>query len=429
MAASHGIVTQTIAAKAPWQNGRTERHGQHFKELLEKAREEAVITSKEELELLMQEVEMTKNRFSNRSGFSPVQRQIGQWPRVPSSLLGDDVIDPGLMNGAVVDDMERLHEMRRLAQKAFVEHNAKEALKRVERGRTRAPQEFTAGDYVFVYRVPRQKKRKHEGGQPSHERSPNKATWIGPGTVIAVDGASLWVSMYGELWRVAREQCRPATNVEKQGIEEVMRSCKELVEEFKRSSHRKGYKDLRGERWPEDDEDEEGGLKEEGEDLEAKRRRVEEEEVEEEGYTPTEPITTPRSRSRSPRDRAPSSWEDEPEEEREEDETRSQQRKREEQEEDASRKKKKEEEDEGYQRSLQESIKERGHWTGCHPSLDLSDGSPTEAQSTHTFKNGSCQAGWKKKTKTSGYFARRTCKDWQKEVRRTSGRSTSRKRR
>lgn len=173
MAASHGIVTQPIAAKAPWQNGRTERHGHHFKELLEKPREEAVITTREELQLLMQEVEMAKNRFSNRSGFSPVQRQISQWPRVSSTLLGDDVIDPGLMNGAVVDDMERVLEMRRIAQKAFVEHNAKEALRRVEGGRSRPPQEFNAGDYVFVCRVPRQKK-KQEGGSPAARTLPTK---------------------------------------------------------------------------------------------------------------------------------------------------------------------------------------------------------------------------------------------------------------
>ena len=300
MAVSHGIVTQTTAARAPWQNGRTERHGAHYKELLEKAREEAVITSSQELQLLMQEVEMTKNRFSNRSGFSPVQRQIGQWPRVPSNLLGDDVIDPGLMNGAVVDDMERMHEMRRIAQKAFIEHNAKEALKRVEQGRTRVPQEFTAGDYVYVYRVPRAKKRKHEGSLPSHERTPNKATWVGPGTLIAVDGASLWISMFGELWRVAREQCRRAINIEQQGIEEAMRSCKELIEDFKRSSNRKGYKDLRGEAWPEEDEgeDAEGTFRkrprEEGaaeEEEEANRRRPRREEEEGRGmeeYSPTQ---------------------------------------------------------------------------------------------------------------------------------------------
>ena len=47
LAAAKGIVTQSVAARAPWQNGRTERHGQHYKELLEKAREETVITSKD----------------------------------------------------------------------------------------------------------------------------------------------------------------------------------------------------------------------------------------------------------------------------------------------------------------------------------------------------------------------------------------------
>ena len=61
----------------------TERHGDHYKELLEKARSEVVLTCEKELRLLMQEVEQVKNRYSNRSGFSPVQRQIGQWPRSP----------------------------------------------------------------------------------------------------------------------------------------------------------------------------------------------------------------------------------------------------------------------------------------------------------------------------------------------------------
>ncbi|CAL1165045.1 unnamed protein product [Cladocopium goreaui] len=234
LATSCGIVVQPIAAKAPWQQGRTERHGALFKELLAKGREETVISSPEELRRLMQETEMAKNRFSNRSGYSPIQRQIGQWPKVPSELLSDDVIDPGLMDGAVVDDMERSLELRRIAQKAFIEHNARESLRRIEKGRSRVPQEFQAGDYVYVYRVAREKKRKHEIGPRSQEHVPNKASWIGPGTIVAVDGASLWISMFGELWRTAREQCRTATNIEKQGIEEVMRSCKELESPGKR---------------------------------------------------------------------------------------------------------------------------------------------------------------------------------------------------
>ena len=83
----HGVAVHQIGSKAPWQQGRTERHGGHYKELLAKARQEVVVTEERELRLLMQEVEQTKNRFSHRSGFSPVQRQIGHWPRVPGERV------------------------------------------------------------------------------------------------------------------------------------------------------------------------------------------------------------------------------------------------------------------------------------------------------------------------------------------------------
>lgn len=52
------------------------------------------------------------------------------------------------------------------------------------------------------------------GGKEVTETGANKPTWVGPGTVIAPDGANLWVSMLRkELWRVAREQCRPVTSI------------------------------------------------------------------------------------------------------------------------------------------------------------------------------------------------------------------------
>ena len=57
--------------------------------------------------MLTQEVEVAKNRFTNRSGYSPIQRQIGQWPRLSGCLLTDDLVDVSLMESAVVDDFER----------------------------------------------------------------------------------------------------------------------------------------------------------------------------------------------------------------------------------------------------------------------------------------------------------------------------------
>ena len=248
-AAGHGVVVHQTAARAPWQQGRTERHGGHYKELMEKARSEVVITNDQEMKSLMREVEQAKNRFSNRSGFSPVQRQIGQWPRVPTSILSDEGIDPSLVEGMVVDDLERLHEMRRVAQKAFVETNARSAVRRTLNARARPWQDYAVGELVYVYRVPRARKRRHGGAEPI-EKGSNRPMWVGPGVVVAPDGANLWISMMGELWRASREQCRPATRDEKAGVEEVMKECHELVEEFKRNVNRVGYKDITKEEKP-----------------------------------------------------------------------------------------------------------------------------------------------------------------------------------
>ncbi|CAK9115684.1 unnamed protein product, partial [Durusdinium trenchii] len=233
LAASHGIVTHQIAARAPWQQGKTERHGAHYKDLLEKARAEAVASSEDELRRLMQEVEMVKNRFSNRLQL-------------------------------VTDDMERQLERRRVAQKAFVEHN--ETVKKAFRARSRPPQEFSAGDYVYVYRVPHQRKRR-VGGPDFVDRATAKPYWVGPGTVISIEGASLWISMFGELWKTAREQC----------IEVIMQDCKELLEEYRKRSNRAGFKDLTQEPWPEEEE-------QDGERHGVKRSR--EAEVDEQGGNP-----------------------------------------------------------------------------------------------------------------------------------------------
>ena len=285
-ASANGIVIYQIGARAPWQNGKTERHGAHFKELLEKARAEMVVTEEAELRRLMQEVESVKNRFSNRSGFSPIQRQIGQWPRAPTEITSDEVIDPTLVAGALVDDVERIWEMRRLAQKAFVEHNARAAVSKALRARSRTSVEYQPGDFVYVYRVHRQRKRK-VGGVVDIDHAKNKPTWVGPGTVVAPDGANLWITVWGELWKVAKEQCRLATNMEKHGVELVLRECKDLVEEYKKTSKRAGYKDITNEPFP---EDEEGMLEDQPEhqDEDHAPRQVRFNDIaEEEGYSPS----------------------------------------------------------------------------------------------------------------------------------------------
>lgn len=79
-ASDEGIVAHQIGSKAPWQQGKTERRG-HFKELLDKARSEVVVQDLRDLQRLMAEVEMAKNRYSNRSGFAPLQRKFANGRR------------------------------------------------------------------------------------------------------------------------------------------------------------------------------------------------------------------------------------------------------------------------------------------------------------------------------------------------------------
>ena len=66
-----------IDGRAPWKNAKTERAGGHFKAIYDKAYELEPPRSKQEAETMVLECEAAKNRFTNRSGASPVQRVLG----------------------------------------------------------------------------------------------------------------------------------------------------------------------------------------------------------------------------------------------------------------------------------------------------------------------------------------------------------------
>ena len=56
-----GIFQHTVNADSPWENGRAERHGGLFKDLMEKGSERHVILNREDLDLLASEVIARKN--------------------------------------------------------------------------------------------------------------------------------------------------------------------------------------------------------------------------------------------------------------------------------------------------------------------------------------------------------------------------------
>ncbi len=243
-----GTIVFRSAARSPWQQGKVERHGGVIKEMITRAREAAVPTSDEELRAVLYECECAKNRFSNRSGFSPVQRQIGQWPRLPGSLMSDEALDPSLQAVQGGDDFERQMELRKIAQEAFVKLASKEAAAKALKARPRIQRTFRAGEAVYVYRVLRKKKsvQGHDSGERGHGVG-QKASWIGPGCVLAMEGSIVWLNMFGELWRAAVEQVRAATTEEQMGIEVITEEFSEMQERLKRGSHRAGYRDVTGE--------------------------------------------------------------------------------------------------------------------------------------------------------------------------------------
>lgn len=301
-----GVVMFRAAARAPWQQGKVERHGGVFKMMMEKSREEMPPTSHEELVQLLYACESAKNRFSNRSGYSPTQRQIGQWPRMPCSLLSDEEIDPALQSQNNTEAFQRLLEFRQIAMEAFAKVSSREAAAKALKARPRVQLAFSAGDVVYVYRVLRRQKTVHGAPRANTGHGMGrKATWVGPGYVLATEGSVIWVNMMGELWKAAAEQVRPATTSEKMGVEMVNESVPEMQERLKRSSHRAGFRDITKEEFPEmetiDGEGEEGAedgdeVEREGRDRGLPRPRVEEpqgqaEEEEDEETSETEEST------------------------------------------------------------------------------------------------------------------------------------------
>ena len=192
----------------------------------------------------------------NRSGYSPVQRQIGQWPRLPGSLMSDETIDPALQAQGTSDAFDKLLEIRQVAQEAFMKLASREAAAKSLKARPRLQRTFRSGDLVYVYRVLR--KRKTVRGHDEAERGPRvgqKATWVGPGHVLALEGSVVWINMFGELWRASIEQTREATTLEKLGVEVVAEDFSEMQERLRRGSHRAGYRDITTEEKPDDDDD------------------------------------------------------------------------------------------------------------------------------------------------------------------------------
>ena len=246
-----GCIIRTIGARSPWQQGRTERHGGLAKGVLEKVVDQVVPGSLSEWKSCVHAVEFAKNRLFNKSGFSPAQRQLGSNVRLPGSLTGEDVFDSSLVRDAGGEEVQRRLQMKEVAMEAFIKHSTEEGIRRASRARPRVTMRVQAGDKVFVFRKPIQRKR-------GNQTETRKAVWCGPGVVVLEEGANAWVSMRGEMWKCAKEQIRLATPEEAGAADLLEDELQELREDLGRSHSKRGFKDISQWAHPEDGGKDEG---------------------------------------------------------------------------------------------------------------------------------------------------------------------------
>ena len=195
---ANSIFLHIIDVRAPWQNGRTERHGGIYKNIFELARWLHSPSGPAALQRLAMECNAAKNRLSNRSGYSPLQRVFGIGHRLLSDLTSDDIYAPEPIHDLAATDasFEESRQIRDAAMKAHAEVSIRDRIEDSVRARPRTPTVLRADDVIMVWKK----------NQPS-----KRGRWVGPGVCIGTHRGSVWVNMRGSLWKCSQLQCKLAT--------------------------------------------------------------------------------------------------------------------------------------------------------------------------------------------------------------------------
>ena len=203
-----GCRSRVIAGQAHWQQGAVERQGQWYRYIWDKTVAHTLPTPSE-IEYVLAMVSSAKNNLRRHHGYSPAQWLFGTEPRTGDAALDENDSLFKLEELRTHEELwRRKQEIRYAARMAFIESQADASLKRALWGRSRvAAEPYTAGDYVYIYRV-----NKTAGGKARQRQ--NAGEWIGPGVVIGKEGASYWVSRGGRCLLCAAEHLRPAESEE-----------------------------------------------------------------------------------------------------------------------------------------------------------------------------------------------------------------------
>ena len=210
--AERQVEVQHIPAEAHWQISLAERSIQTMKHMMTALVSEFPHMSTSEA--FARSVWASNNR-DQYLGYSPLQHAFG---RAPNELgqLGESMMRdvPVLTENGVSAEFGVDVKAMLAAEKAFLEAQAKERLRRAELSGRRGMQQFCPGDLVYAWRrmTPRSDGNRHfKGGQ-----------FVGPYRVLAtetrVDGAGemrashvIWLYRGGQLVKASPQQLRPAT--------------------------------------------------------------------------------------------------------------------------------------------------------------------------------------------------------------------------
>ena len=178
LAAQNDFLLDPGALEAPTQRSITERAGRTFKEILSKTLMETGCNDWDEWRNIVDIVNATVNRLTNKSGFSPMQRMLGFNPRLPGSLLSGGESDMSSGSRYVAGDaqIQRAMEIRKQAAIAYHEADCSQALRHAIHSGPKKLHDFTVGQTVYFWR---------KGMERAKKDSP--AFWHGPAKVVLTD--------------------------------------------------------------------------------------------------------------------------------------------------------------------------------------------------------------------------------------------------
>ena len=228
---ANSILLHIIDMRAPWHNRRTERNGDIYKKIFERARWMHSPSGPDALQRLAMECNAAKNRLSNRSGSSSLQQVFGIGHRLPADLTSDDVyaLDPIYDLAATDTSFEESRQIREAAMETHAKVSIRDRIEGAVRARPRNQTVLRADDVIMVWKT----------NPPS-----KRGRWVGPGVCIGTHRGSVWVNMRGSLWKCSQLQCKLATTEESRGLEVQNPLLDDMKAEFQEFQGRRVYNDV-----------------------------------------------------------------------------------------------------------------------------------------------------------------------------------------